>query len=215
MAALIRHGRIDWTVPANRANPLLSTKTLLAEAGGKMFGVLAGRDGRGRRVVLRAFSGQFNGIGQVEGWAPPLVDQGVLTALSAEPEQAIKRLGQKLAALPRDSEQRLLLGAERRLVSRQLMSRIHGLYLLRNFRGEECRLCEIFSGRGAPPSGTGECCAPKLLNAAVRRGIHPEGMAEFYWGRTNRAATREHGRLYPACSEKCRPILGFLLCGLR
>ena len=40
------------------------------------------------------------------------------------------------------------------------------------------------------------------------------GLAEFYWGRENRSGNRRHALFYPSCEEKCRPILGFMLCGL-
>jgi hypothetical protein len=99
-------------------------------------------------------------------------------------------------------------------LSRNLMGAIHGLYHLVNFRGEQAPLMKVFLGKGAPPAGTGDCCAPKLLHHAARHGLRPEGLAEVYWGRPNASATRQHGGLYPACAEKCRPILGFMLCGL-
>jgi hypothetical protein len=74
-------------------------------------------------------------------------------------------------------------------------------------------LSEVFTGK-AMPTGTGECCAPKLLHHAAVHGLTPLGLAEFYIGRENRSATRAHGRFFAPCEEKCRPILGFLLCGL-
>ena len=76
-------------------------------------------------------------------------------------------------------------------------------------------MTEIFLGGGDPPSGTGDCCGPKLLHHAAVNGIQPEAMAEFFWGRDNVSGTRAHGHLYPACTAKCAPILGFQLCGLQ
>lgn len=214
MDLLHAHGRIDWHLPRTTADPRCATDSLFGQAGGKMFGVLCCRNGQGEQVILRAFSGQFNGVWQVPGWAGPLVDVAALAALTRQPEQAIKGLGAAMALLPRESDAYRRHCRERRSLSRQLMRSIHDLYRLRNFRGETLPLVDAFLGPGAPPAGTGDCCGPKLLQQAMLSGLRPEAMAEFYWGASNASATRTHGRLYPACSAKCGKILGFQLCGL-
>jgi hypothetical protein len=211
---LSRHRRIDWTVSERQADSRCATGTLFGETGGKMFGVLCCRDSRGAKVVLRAFSGQYNGLWQVAGWVAPIFDVAAFTGLVHHPEREIKRIGREIAGLPRDSSRRRQLTVQRRTLSRQLMRTIHGLYQLRNFRGERLGLTAAFIGKGAPPSGTGDCCGPKLLHHAAVHGLIPEAMAEFYWGRSNASATRVHGVFYPACRTKCQPILGFQLCGL-
>lgn len=38
-------------------------------------------------------------------------------------------------------------------------------------------------------------------------------MAEFWWGESNR--DRKQGEFYGACQERCQPLMGFLLSGLR
>jgi len=215
MARLRDHRRIDWHIPEPSADPRCATAPLFGEAGGKMFGVLCCRDAHGEQVVLRAFSGQFNGLWQVDGWVDPIFDVTAFTALVREPEREIKRLGREMALLPRDSDRRRQCGLRRKALSRRLMRAIHDLYWLTNFRGETLSLGQAFCGDGAPPSGTGDCCGPKLLHHAAGNGLRPEAMAEFYWGRSNASATRMHGRLYPACSAKCGLILGFQLCGLQ
>ena len=206
--------RLDFTVPLAMADPRCSTDELFGLAGGKMFGVLCCRDPQGRPVVLRAFSGQYNGCWQVEGWVGPLFDSAAFDQLIRCPEEEIKRLGREIAGLSPGSEDRHRRQHQRRALSQDLMRQIHGLYRLNNFRGETATLANAFIGKGAPPAGTGDCCGPKLLHHAATHGLVPEGLAEFYWGRTNGSATREHGRFYPACAPKCQTILGFLLCGL-
>jgi hypothetical protein len=64
------------------------------------------------------------------------------------------------------------------------------------------------------PTGTGDCCGPKLLAQAAIEGLRPLGLAEFYWGRENRSGSRRHTTFSASCPEKCGPILGFMLCGL-
>jgi hypothetical protein len=214
MALLHCHRRIDWQVPEALADPRCSTDPLFGEAGGKMFGVLCCRDATGARVVLRAFSGQFNGLWRVAGWVDPIFDVAAFVQLTLEPEREIKRIGREMALLPKDSVRRRQLLVKRRTLSRQLMREIHDLYRLVNFRGESLPLVAAFCGDGAPPSGTGDCCGPKLLHHAAINGLRPEALAEFYWGRSNASATKTHRVLYPACAAKCRMILGFQLCGL-
>ncbi|MCR5779487.1 MAG: RNA pseudouridine synthase [Bacteroidaceae bacterium] len=68
--------------------------------------------------------------------------------------------------------------------------------------------------RALIPSGAGECCAPKLLQAAYRLGLQPLAMAEFWWGPSTPGLYKQPGAFYPACHSKCRPILGHMLQGL-
>ena len=68
--------------------------------------------------------------------------------------------------------------------------------------------------RALIPSGAGECCAPKLLQAAYRLELKPLAMAEFWWGPSTPGYYKQPGAFYPACHSKCRPILGHMLQGL-
>lgn len=99
-------------------------------------------------------------------------------------------------------------------MSRRLMLDIHAIYRLTNFRGRTETLFGAYSADGGIPTGTGDCCAPKLLNYAAVNNLFPVGLAEFYWGLDNKSGSRRHGMFYPSCREKCQPILGYLLCGL-
>jgi len=214
MRILEREKRIDWHLPREQSDPCLATDYLFGPARGQMFGVLEYMDERGHPGVARAFSGQYNGSWHVQGWVDPLVDTGVMDRISLPVERRIKALGKRIAGLAENSSLRKELVNERRTLSRNLMQRLHGLYLLSNFRGETRSMRDVFLGSGNMPTGTGDCCAPKLLNHAVQNRLTPLGIAEFYWGLTNRSGSKRQGIFYPACTEKCRPILGFMLCGL-
>lgn len=100
-----------------------------------------------------------------------------------------------------------------RLVSRRLMKRIHDTYRLVNARGETKSLRELFAPV-EPPGGAGDCAGPKLLVGAQAHGLVPVAMAEFWWGAPPSGGGRRSGVFYPACREKCGPILPFLLEGL-
>ena len=207
-----REGRIDFdgAVP----DPRFSTDYLSGEARGQMFGVLVVRDGQGNTGVLKAFSGQYNSAWEVDGWVPPLLDVARFRADTFEPERRIKAIGREIVELPGDSQTRQVLVYKRRKASQALMQEILAMFRLPNFRGECVPLPRAVYGEGGVPTGTGDCCAPKLLGYAALHGLVPLGMAEFFFGRANRSGSREHGGFYPSCLDKCGRILGFMLCGL-
>ena len=188
------------------SDPKFSTNILFSEARGHMFGVLECADAAGNIVVLKAFSGQYNSEWLADGWVPPILDVNEFHRLSDPVDREIKQLD-RLIAENKNPE----LIQKRKALSQELMKQIHGLYQLTNFRGETRPLTDVF--KGGIPTGAGDCCAPKLLNHAALNGLKPLGLSEFYWGRENRSGTRKHGEFYPACAEKCQPILGFMLCG--
>ena len=82
-----------------------------------------------------------------------------------------------------------------------------------NAVGETQALPELFAP-AIPPSGAGECCAPRLLQAAYKEGLQPLCMAEFWVGASPVDEIRHDGHFYPACNSKCRPILRHMLKGL-
>lgn len=214
MRLLQRKKRIDLSMPDNEADPLFSTAYLFGEARGQMFGVLVCRDEKGRETVLKAFSGQYNGVWEVEGWVPPLLGVHEFHTVNHVREKEIKGLTKLIESAAILPEQKETLADKRKHLSQQLMKDIHALYSLTNFRGETRGLVEVFKGGKGIPAGTGDCCAPKLLNHAAKNALIPLALAEFYWGTENRSKTRKQGYFYGSCGDKCAPILGFMLCGL-
>ena len=85
-----------------------------------------------------------------------------------------------------------------------------------NSRGESRNLIDIFAStpQQVPPSGSGECCEPRLLQYAFAHGLTPRSMAMFWWGESPKDVVRHEGHYYPACSGKCKPILAWMLSGL-
>lgn len=106
--------------------------------------------------------------------------------------------------------------ARRRSDSESLQSWLFSNFRLLNARGETRSLGEIFAGTPlrVPPSGAGECCAPKLLQEAYLRGWRPVAIAEYWYGAPKEGEVRIHGEHYPACRGKCLPVLGWMLRGL-
>ncbi len=104
----------------------------------------------------------------------------------------------------------------RRDMSEELQAWLFSQFSMLNAKGERRDLCDIFSETVSktPPSGAGECCAPKLLQYAYLHGLHPVCMAEFWWGESPKSEIRHHWQYYPSCRGKCLPILTHMLQGL-
>ncbi|MFP6663295.1 MAG: pseudouridine synthase [Deltaproteobacteria bacterium] len=135
--------------------------------------------------------------------------RAALKTLRRDRRDSIRELQEELSTR---IEQRLALRRERAARSRELQAAMHAAHGLLNFRGLYQPVRTFFPG-GAVPTGSGECCAPKLLQEAALRGIRPTGLVEFWWGPSPASTEREAGVFYPPCEEKCGPILGHLLCG--
>ncbi|AFZ11106.1 pseudouridine synthase [Crinalium epipsammum PCC 9333] len=104
------------------------------------------------------------------------------------------------------------LKQQRKELSRELQAQMHAAYSLTNFSGQSLSLQQLMPG-GSMPTGTGDCCAPKLLHYAATHQLKPLAMAEFWWGSTTQ--DKVQGQFYGACAERCQPLMGFLLSGLK
>ncbi|HEY9641471.1 MAG TPA: RluA family pseudouridine synthase [Coleofasciculaceae cyanobacterium] len=118
------------------------------------------------------------------------------------------------SVIDRADAQMQQLKQQRKTLSRQLQSQLYAAYSLTNFAGDSLSL-QALSRRisSSWPTGTGECCAPKLLHFAATQGLKPLSMAEFWWGAASQG-DKMPGRFYGACAERCQPLMGFLLSGL-
>nr|WP_199316543.1 pseudouridine synthase [Chroococcidiopsis sp. [FACHB-1243]] len=105
------------------------------------------------------------------------------------------------------------LKQQRKSLSRQLQALMHASYRLSNFAGESLPLQQLMAG--SLPTGTGACCAPKLLHYAATHNLKPLAMAEFWWGSPSTNGEKMQGEFYGACAERCQPLMGFLLSGLQ
>jgi tRNA pseudouridine32 synthase/23S rRNA pseudouridine746 synthase len=103
------------------------------------------------------------------------------------------------------------LKCQRRQLSAQLQAKMHAAYSLMNFYGKSQSIQALMPD--GLPTGTGDCCAPKLLNYAASNGLKALAMAEFWFGGED-VTGKISGEFYGACVERCQPIMGFLLSGL-
>lgn len=135
----------------------------------------------------------------------------------AELRRATKRWNQLIeeaeAPLRTIIEEEKALAAERKRRSEALQRWLFDQYNLLNAQGERRTVSQIF-GSAIPPSGTGDCCGPKLLQAAYAWGMTPICMGEFWIGRSPADEVRLDGHFYPACHSRCLPVLTHMTRGL-
>ena len=186
---------------------------------GKMFGVLVVKmdDGRGLMEeepaygFLAAYSGLLAGRNDWDYFVPPVYD-------AQQPDGHFKTTEREISLTTHLSP---LISKK---MSQDLQVWLFHQYQLLNARGEVKDLVDIWQSYYSrpklrqkfplPPGGTGDCCAPKLLQYAYQQGLKPVCMAEFWWGATTHTELRQHLNYYPACRGKCKPILTWMLEGL-
>jgi tRNA pseudouridine32 synthase/23S rRNA pseudouridine746 synthase len=179
---------------------------------GKMYGVLVVEATDGTLGFLAAYSGLLEGRNDWTYFVPPVFD-------AQQPDGHFKQEERLISAMREESQQE-----ERRQRSQELQQWLFRQYHLLNAHGQEKDLVEVWQDYHCserirrkyplPPGGTGDCCAPKLLQYAYQQGMKPVCMAEFWWGPSPRTEVRQHGHFYPACRGKCKPILTWMLQGL-
>ena len=173
---------------------------------GKMFGVLVVEGG-----FLAAYSGLLEGRNDWPYFVPPVFD-------AQDPDGYFKAKEREI------SHSTLLTPLSSKKMSQDLQLWLFHQYRMLNARGEEKDLVDIWQDYHCsprirkkyplPPGGTGDCCAPKLLQYAFQHGLKPLCMAEFWWGPSPKSEIRHHGQFYPSCRGKCKPILTWMLQGL-
>ena len=183
---------------------------------GKMFGVLVVTPGDGSFLTsetlgdgvtfLAAYSGLLEGRNDWDYFVPPVFD-------AQQPDGYFKT-----------KEREIMQSEAHKQMSQELQLWLFRQYQMLNARGEVKDLVEIWQDYHCsprirnkyplPPGGTGDCCAPKLLQYAYQHGLKPVCMAEFWWGPSPKSEIRQHGQFYPACRGKCKPVLTWMLQGL-
>ena len=157
---------------------------------------------------------------------PPIVSPEKIESALAENDAKIHELTEKINSIT-EEKLRSALRKERTALTTQSLAKVFDLYNFTRFDGAQISLNEIIMHKGGrlPPTGTGDCCAPKLLSYAFAHGLVPVSMAEMYYCSAveagmehtgtgmNRAPrlTKRPGTLYPPCDERCGFILPYIL----
>ena len=179
---------------------------------GKMFGVLVVQNKDSSYGYLGTVSGQLQRNTICKKFVPSVFDDSIDNYFINRGMIELTELRLQIEAEIEESKI-LSLKEERKLKSKALQQRLFDNYNFNNFSGDKKNILEIFraSEHGYPPSGAGDCAAPRLLQYAIQQGLRPIALSEFWWGNPLHNNEREHGVFYPACKEKCRPILEFML----
>ena len=127
-----------------------------------------------------------------------------------------EQMAESIARIEEMHEKANLLKHERKQRSDALQRWLFSHFVVLNARGEKQHLLHIFADTKTPipPSGAGDCCAPKLLQYAYIHQLRPLSIAEFWWGASPVGSLRNHLSYYPACRGKCLPILTYMLQGI-
>ena len=193
---------------------------------GKMFGVLvvASAEGIG---FLAAYSGLLEGRNDWPYFVPPVFDAQQPDGYFKQTERQISALNQQMAETEINKGQDQTanpLPLQRKVMSERLQTWLFHQYQFLNAKGETKDLVDVWQDYHCsarirkkyplPPGGTGDCCAPKLLQYAYTQQLKPLCIAEFWWGPSPKSEIRHHGEFYPACRGKCKPVLTWMLQGL-
>ncbi len=187
---------------------------------GKMFGVLVVKNQADELGYLAAFSGKLAGGNLHSYFVPPVFDalteNSFLNVGMAELNSINIEIAKLENNIPENSDEIEFLKSERKDLSIALQNKLFKHYNFLNQGKVGMNLIEIFQKAGYknPPSGAGECAAPKLLNYAFQNNLKPIALAEFWWGLSPKSNKWKHGQFYPTCKEKCEPILEHMIDGV-
>ena len=213
---------------------------------GVMLGALVCKDKNGNEVKLVTNSGNAkkieNGKRKTENdffgeivFVEPVVSAEEIENALAENDKKIHEITkeiQKLKENPTEGNTAhcSLLTAHLKQLCSASLSKVHALYKFHCIDGNVRTLkeiCAMYNGGKLPPTGTGDCCAPKLLDYAFAHDLMPISLAETEYtarpeeqGRAKQCPEKNfplssfHFPLIPPCDERCGILLPAML-GLR
>lgn len=188
---------------------------------GKMFGVLVVQNADGIVGYLAGYSGKLAGGYHQSLFVPPVFDGLTEGSFLNEGMEELGRINQKIRILeeenpPNAQADILQLKSIRRQNSAHIQDQIFDSYQFLRQDGIRKNMRDIFLDWNGtkPPSGAGECAGPRLLQYGFEHNLKPLALAEFWWGQSPKSDFWQHEQFYPACKEKCEPILGFMLEGI-
>ena len=205
----IKEGRLsiehEGQVSLERQNPAV------------MLGSLVCTDENGKRLTVRAVSGNSRYLEPKENhagifYAPSIVSSKEIQDALYENDGKIHALTAKIDALPKsDVEEIKRLSKERTELTTKSLIKFHALYSFHTFTGKKITLREMCDEKkiALPPTGTGECCGPKLLDYAAKNSLVPLSMAEILYDPENDGMQKHEA--VPPCDSRCAIVLPGML----
>lgn len=176
---------------------------------GIMIGVLVAKNSLQQNEILFTVSGISR---KIEGkfrdaiFIEPIVSSKKIMSALQKNDKEIHSLTEKLKGCRIENIQDLQL--RRSLLTSESLERVHELYSFYCSDGKIRSLKQICRSQ-LPPTGTGDCCAPKLLNFAFENNLIPVSMCEVFYGKPNEK--KQPGVKYSPCDERCGLILPEML----
>jgi len=190
---------------------------------GIMLGAMLCRDSDGNEVELRTVSGLSKMLVPQKTsdktiYVEPIVAAEKIDGALLPNDRKIHELTDEINLLIqlKDKTQEQInrledLKKSRTELTTQSLEKVFSLYSFKCIDGKTVSLGQICATRKIklPPTGTGECCAPKLLHYAFTHSMQALGMAEIYYGKDS--THKQNGHEYPPCDERCGIILPVML----
>ena len=178
-----------------------------------MIGSLICKDINNKKIKLFAISGSTKKIKKNKDDDLVFVD----AIVSAEQiEKALEKNDDEIHALTNTinsysgpTEILESLKKKRLELTSQSQKNVFNLYSFYCIDGKKRSLKEICTNN-FPPTGTGECCEPKLLNYAFKNNLQPLSMAEILFRRDEKFEEQDI-KAIPPCDERCSLILPSML----
>ena len=168
-----------------------------------------------KRIILYAVSGNNKQLIPVNTNSKDIFVQSIVS--SEQIDQALKENDKEIHELTEQineltfinkaSPQRARLLKKRTALTDSSLQKVFHLYLFTKYDGRKLSLNEIIKchNNHLPPTGTGDCCAPKLLSYAFEKDYEIISMDEVYYGRDTK--NKKNGISYAPCDERCGYIL--------
>jgi len=177
---------------------------------GKMFGVLVVKKQDNTYGYIGTVSGKLPKKAICEKFTPSVFDDSVGDFFINKGMMELSEISSQIKKANSQFEV-IFLKEKRKQKSVALQKKLFENYYFLNLSGKQENILEIFknSTHTSPPTATGECAAPKLLQYAIKYQLKPISLTEFWWGSS--AENKENKSYYPACKNRCRPILEYIL----
>ncbi|MCR5494571.1 MAG: RluA family pseudouridine synthase [Treponema sp.] len=201
---------------------------------GIMLGAALCRDSNGRLYALKTLSGisktiqvNQNIIRNIKSKIPydeeifvdPIVPAEDINQALSDNDKEIHLLTEKINILKEtrlrpdgkyenQTDQEKELVEKRKELCKASLKKVYERYSFHCADGCEEKLLDICQGK-LPPTGTGDCCAPKILDYAFKSNFKILSMAEVFYGKNSEK--RRMAEKYSPCDERCALILPYML----
>lgn len=140
---------------------------------------------------------------------PPIVDDEKIADALSKNDAEIHRLTEIIKNQGNQGDSSLV--QQRTALTTESLKSVFSLYKFTRFDRKSISLNSIIASHNGklPPTGTGDCCAPRLLSYAFSHKYTPISMDEVFFGKDTK--NKINLESYPPCDERCGYILPEIL----